>query len=228
MVLNGANTYTGPTLVSAGKLLVNGSTSATSAFTVQNTATLGGSGTIGGSVAVQSGGTLAPGGGFGTTTPAVLNTGALALAGSLSIDAAKAGIRAGVQPLVGTDYDQANVTGTVDVTGANLGLALTSGLESGDILFIIKNDLTDAVTGSFTKLNGVTTTLGEGSTFTTGYATFQISYLADADTSSFTGGNDIALSAIAAPEPTSLCLLGLGMAGLMARRRRRSMVVAPR
>jgi autotransporter-associated beta strand protein len=58
MVLAGANTYAGPTIVSNGTLLVNGSTS-TGAVTVEG-GTLGGTGTIGGAVMVNSGGSLAP------------------------------------------------------------------------------------------------------------------------------------------------------------------------
>jgi T5SS/PEP-CTERM-associated repeat protein len=50
--LAGANTYTGNTTVSAGTLNVNGSTSASSRFTVANGATLGGNGTIGGATMI--------------------------------------------------------------------------------------------------------------------------------------------------------------------------------
>ena len=69
--LTGVNTYTGPTTVGVGTLLVNspGSLAGTT-VTVSNSATLGGSGTIGGPVAVLAGGNLAPGGinGIGTFT----------------------------------------------------------------------------------------------------------------------------------------------------------------
>ena len=52
------NTYTGPTNVDAGRLLVNGSTAAGSAVTVNSGGTLGGSGTVGGSVTVNTGGSI--------------------------------------------------------------------------------------------------------------------------------------------------------------------------
>jgi len=58
LVLSGANTYTGETLVSAGTLVVNGTIS--DAVTVA-AGVLGGNGLIIGPVTVQSGGTLAPG-----------------------------------------------------------------------------------------------------------------------------------------------------------------------
>jgi len=59
VTLGAANSYTGNTLVNAGTLLVNGSTSANSALTVSAPATLGGSGIINGAVLVN--GTLSPG-----------------------------------------------------------------------------------------------------------------------------------------------------------------------
>jgi fibronectin-binding autotransporter adhesin len=66
-VLNGTNTYTGPTVVSAGTLLVNspGSLASASAVTVAG-GTLGGTGTIYGPVTVQAGAPLAPGTSAGT------------------------------------------------------------------------------------------------------------------------------------------------------------------
>lgn len=62
--LAGANTYTGDTTVSVGKLKVNGSV--TSDVTVGAAGLLGGSGTITGDVLVQSGGQVTPGNSPGT------------------------------------------------------------------------------------------------------------------------------------------------------------------
>lgn len=66
--LAAANTYSGPTTVSAGTLLVNGSLSdVASGVSVLAGATLGGTGTIARDVSVEAGGRLAPGdGGVGT------------------------------------------------------------------------------------------------------------------------------------------------------------------
>jgi fibronectin-binding autotransporter adhesin len=58
LILDGANTYTGQTRVSAGTLLVNGSTAAGTTIVVASGATLGGIGTINGNVAVRTGGTI--------------------------------------------------------------------------------------------------------------------------------------------------------------------------
>ncbi|MGF2656313.1 autotransporter outer membrane beta-barrel domain-containing protein [Serratia marcescens] len=63
LVLTGANTYSGPTLVNQGRLAVNGSV--TSAVSVQNGGIVGGSGTVG-SLTARDGGTVAPGNSIGT------------------------------------------------------------------------------------------------------------------------------------------------------------------
>jgi autotransporter-associated beta strand protein len=67
LTLAGTNSYTGPTTVSAGRLLVNGDQSAaTNAVSVATGATLGGVGIIGGVTTIN--GTLAPGVAIGTLT----------------------------------------------------------------------------------------------------------------------------------------------------------------
>jgi autotransporter-associated beta strand protein len=65
--LSGANTYTGPTVVSNGTLLVSGSIAGSSSVTVQG-GTLAGTGTIAGPVSVNALGTLAPGSSAGALT----------------------------------------------------------------------------------------------------------------------------------------------------------------
>jgi autotransporter-associated beta strand protein len=69
LTLSGANTYTGPTVVSnTGTLLVNGSLKSSS-LTVRTGAAFGGNGSVAGAVLVSSGGKLAPGNnGLGTLT----------------------------------------------------------------------------------------------------------------------------------------------------------------
>ncbi|MFN2996667.1 S8 family serine peptidase, partial [Serratia plymuthica] len=63
LVLTGANTYAGPTLINEGLLAINGSV--TSAVTVQNAGILGGSGSVG-ALTARRGGTVAPGNSIGT------------------------------------------------------------------------------------------------------------------------------------------------------------------
>lgn len=63
--LTGSNTYSGPTLINAGLLAINGSV--TSDVTVQQQGVLGGSGSTG-ALTVANGGTVAPGNSIGTLT----------------------------------------------------------------------------------------------------------------------------------------------------------------
>jgi autotransporter-associated beta strand protein len=81
LALGGISTYTGPTTVSNGTLLVNGSISG-SAVSVLSGAVLGGTGTVGPAVTVNAGGTLAPGASIGTLT----FNGDLSLNGNLAIE----------------------------------------------------------------------------------------------------------------------------------------------
>ncbi|UKV15672.1 autotransporter domain-containing protein [Thalassospiraceae bacterium SW-3-3] len=142
LTLTGTNTYTGTTTVSDGTLAVNGSASS-SAFTVQNGATLGGTGTVG-ATTLQSGGIHAPGNSIGTQTVNgnyTLNSGSI-----LAIEVNSAG-----------DADQVIVNGTVDLGGATLRIL---GLPDNDMSgqdnythIIIANDGVDAVVGTFNSIN---------------------------------------------------------------------------
>lgn len=196
MEISGTSTYTGTTSVTDGKLVVNGNIS-TSTTTVSGTGTLGGSGSVG-SITVASGGTLAPG-----NSPGILNTGNVDLQSGSNLNMEINGT------VAGTDYDQLNVTGTVTLAGLlNVSLGYTPAVS--DLLFILLNDGTDAVTGTFSGL-------ADGSTFTLGGSEFKISYFADSTGNSFTGGNDVALMVV--PEPGAALLGSLGVLALLRRRR---------
>lgn len=79
LLLNSANTYSGGTIVSAGRLLVNnasGSGTGAGSVAVNSGGTLGGNGSIAGPVTINSGGKISPGASIGTltlNTPPVLN-----------------------------------------------------------------------------------------------------------------------------------------------------------
>jgi autotransporter-associated beta strand protein len=108
-------------------------------------------------------------------------------------------------PLLGQS-DVLNVTGSTDLSGL-LNLNLLSAPMSGDSLLIVNNDGSDAVIGSFLNPGFVSGMFG-GQTYL-----FGIDYMAGT-------GNDISLSIVAVPEPSSLALLCWISIGVMTRRRR--------
>ncbi len=201
LMMSGASSYTGATVVSDGLLVVNGSISTSILTTIQSGATLGGSGAVG-ALTVQAGGTVAPG-----NSPGILSTGNYNQAGTLSLELNGT--------LAGAEYDQVNVIGTVNLSGL---LTATVGYTpvNDQLLFILNNDGSDAITGTFSGLADLDTIdLG-------GYQ-WRISYTANyagSNTGTFTGGNDIALMAI--PEPSALVFLGLSTFCIVSRRRRKA------
>jgi len=199
-IMGGNNTYTGSTSVTAGKLLINGSTSSSSPVTVTG-GTLGGTGTVGGSVSVGSAGTIAGG---------VNGVGTLALSNSLTLNSNStfsAGI-SGSAP--GTGYSQLLLAGAVTLNGVN-NLALTlSYTPSNQQLFFLTAGAT-SITGSFDSLNGVSVALAQGASFTLGAQQFIIGYTGNSTAGTFQGGNDLVLQASSVPEPSTWALLGLGL-----------------
>jgi autotransporter-associated beta strand protein len=182
LTLSGANTYTGATTVNVGTLAVNGSL--VSPVTVQSGGTLGGTGTITNTVTVQSGGTLSPG-----TSPGIIDTGDLTLDSGSTLTIEMNG------PTVGTQYDQVNVTGTVDLGGATLNVVLGFIPSGGQVFTIINNDGVDPVMGTFAGLP-------EGATVTKGGSRFRISYVGGT-------GNDVTLTLV--QSPTFFTLQGNGL-----------------
>jgi autotransporter-associated beta strand protein len=201
--LAGVNTYTGPTLVTTGaSLALAEGSSLVSNVTLQTGATLGGSGTVG-ALEIQSGGTLAPGTLYAGTSAGLLSSGDFSLLGLYQAE---------INGLIaGTDHDQLQVSGGVDVTNGSLSTVFTGSYSLSDMIFILLNDGTDAVTGTFAGLP-------QGAVVTSyGGFDWQISYSADSSGNTFTGGNDIALMAV--PEPSAALLGLLGWAALLRRRR---------
>lgn len=197
-----ANTYTANTTVNAGTLIVNGNISTSALTTVKSGATLGGSGTVG-ALTIDSGGFLKPGNSPGITTV----NGNYTQNGTLGVEIE--GLAAGN----GTGFhDQVIVNGTVTLNGV-LSIDSFTGFTpvNGSLIFILLNDGTDAVSGTFTGL-------AQGA-LVGNYLGFdwQISYLADSAGNTFTGGNDIALTAV--PEPAAALLGGMGLLVLLRRRR---------
>ncbi len=185
----------GSLVVSNGVAAVNGTL-----FGSANVAsgTLKGSGVITGAVTL-TGGSLAPGNG-----PGALSTGTLDLQAPANLTIEIGGNTAGTQ------YDQLLVTGGVNLAGSLQG-SLINGFapQLNDVFYLILNDGTDAVGGTFAGL-------AEGSTVNfSGYG-WTVTYTANGDLGTF--GNDVALIA-QVPEPGSAVTLLTGLASLLGLRR---------
>lgn len=189
VVLSGTNSYTGLTSVNAGTLIINGY-NASSNVTVASGGTLKGSGNVG-NVQLQSGATARAGSDLG-----ILGTKDLTMQAGSTLGVNIGGTASG------TGYSAFAVLGGVTLDG-NLDVAVTFTPTYGDIFFVIVNDGNDAVSGTFAGL-------ANGSLFLVGAQQFQISYTANSTTSSFSGGNDVAIKAVPEPSPVALMLFAFG------------------
>lgn len=197
VIANGGN-YTGATTINGGLLVMNGS-AVNSAVTVNDGGALGGTGSVG-NVTVQSGGAVAPG-----NSPGTLSTKNFSLLSGGALKLEIGGLNAG-------QYDQLNITGTVSLAG-DVQISLFGGYtpQIGDKFFVILNDSTDTITGTFANPTA-NQIIVSGTTFAVSYT----------DNSAGGGaGNDVSLTVVSVvPEPASTGLLLLGLAAFAARRRR--------
>jgi autotransporter-associated beta strand protein len=138
LTLNGVNTYTGPTTLAEGKLVLNGTTG-TGAVTVQAGTTLSGNnGTIQGPLTVY--GTIAPGGANpGTLT---VNADATLAAGAIFPPNIN-----GV--IAGTQYDQLIVNGQVQLDHPSLQPLIGYVPAGSDRYVLVANDGTEPIVGEF-------------------------------------------------------------------------------
>jgi autotransporter-associated beta strand protein len=184
LTFSAINSYSGATTVNSGVLLVNGATGVGSVI-IGPGAALGGSGVVNGPVALS--GFLTPG-----ASPGILTTGNLMLApgSTYFVDVNSPYTTAGV------DYDQTRVFGGVTINGAVLNLNIGSTASSpSQILTIIDNDGSDALTVTNPFQTPAGTPLPEGSLLSVGNFAATISYHGG-------DGNDVVLTRVA-PRVTS-------------------------
>jgi autotransporter-associated beta strand protein len=218
-------TYSGPTTVNGGTLIVSSSLSAGTAVTVANLGTLAGHGIVNGSVSVLQGGTIAVGIGarqsnaapgtftIGTDglTTTTLSTGSYYQWGLLSATNVTGG--------AGHDWDLLAISGLL---AANTGDVIIKPIALSSSPTALANTTIWDIAGGTTSTGAAIGTL---------YSQFQLDPTALAifagdvgvPSSSFSvvnDGGDVAIQFTAAPEPTSMMLLGLGVSGLALRRRR--------
>jgi len=164
--LNGNNTYSGHTTVSAGTLAVNGS-QANSDVTVNGTGTLMGDGIVGD---LDVFGNLRPG-----SSPAILTTSNFVFHSSAADFFVELN-----GPAPGTGYDQIKARGGVGLSNAVLHATLGFQSAISNSFTIIDNDGADAVIGTF---NG----LAQGASLNINGIPFRISYTGGS-------GNDVVLT----------------------------------
>ncbi len=198
-VLTNTQSYTGATNVDQGTLVINGNITTSSLTTVASGATITGGGTTG-ALTIESGGFINP----------QVSSGILSVVGAYNQAGRYTAEINGI--IAGTQHDQINVTGSVNISGGSLDTIFTGSYSLGDMIFILLNDGSDSITGTFTGL-------AQNAVFNEGGYDWQISYVANSGGSpSFTGGNDVALMVVI-PEPQAALLGGLGLLALLRRRR---------
>lgn len=174
--LSGSNTYTGPTGVSNGTLMIRGSQPASSVFTMApGTVALAGGGSVG-LVLTASGTTLGLGAGGGASK-------SLTHLGILDVY---------LGGLLASERGSLSVVGTVSLDDTSSRLTGVTGSaftpSAGTVFTIIANDGSDAVSGHFADLP-------EGATAQIGDWLFVVSYVGG-------DGNDVTLSTLGpAPHP---------------------------
>ena len=135
--LTGQNPYKGTTVVSAGRLIVNGTNSGTGAVTVKSGATLSGTGSLAGRVTVNNGGTVHAGDTLTNIKTLTLNGGLnVQQGGVVEIPLTTAGNFARCNKL--------KVVGTMNISNAVMSLDISEAAQIADDKSFTVFDLTNA------------------------------------------------------------------------------------
>jgi len=184
LTINSVLSGSGGITVTEGDFVADGSSSFTGTVTVSSGGTLKGTGTVG-NVTVNSGGAVAPG-----LSPGCLTTSNLTyVSGStyiVEIDGAT----------VCTQYDQTQVTGTIDLGNATLDIQRLSTYTPADGTVFIIIDNTGESDGAPLAVTGTFNGLAEGATTTVDGVVYTVSYVGG-------DGNDVVLSATAVTAPNT-------------------------
>ncbi|HYE19810.1 MAG TPA: autotransporter-associated beta strand repeat-containing protein [Tepidisphaeraceae bacterium] len=214
LFIKGIASYTGPTQVGAGALLLHPAASiTTSIVTVQDDGRIGGEGTVDGTIRVRSGGTIAPGGLSAADPIGTIVASAVDFSnGAVAVQLNGAGA-------AGAAYDQLEVTGTdtdVPLSGAvGLTVELNYVPEYGDQFTIVELLGTGEVLGQFAGR-------AEGLAMPAVSSANGQSYGLQIDYHGGSGGNDIVLTVVPVPEPGTFGVAAASALVALARRTRRS------
>jgi autotransporter-associated beta strand protein len=212
LVLDGTNTYTGGTNVSAGTLLINGNSSTATGAVAVNVGTLGGTGRSGGAVTVAGAATLSPGASIESLDVASLSMASTSVFAYEILDATASGA------------DLLASRGALSLTGVTLSLdalslaALASGIwNPNDKLTLISYLGADVTSGFTGRADDTSYFFGENEwLFNYNDTVAGGNYGADA----IAGGQNRFVTMTLIPEPNVAALLGgLGMLLLLRRRK---------
>ncbi|MDR4885187.1 autotransporter outer membrane beta-barrel domain-containing protein [Serratia marcescens] len=209
LVMTGANTYSGPTLVNQGRLAVNGSV--TSAVSVQSGGIVGGSGTVG-SLTARDGGTVAPGNSIGT----------LNVAGNVSFEP---GSRYAVEVGPNGQSDRIQSSGSATIGGGEVAVTMENSpnlLTQSEVRSLLGQQYTilsaqQGVSGQFDAVAPNYLFLGTGLSYQPTGVTLSVGRNGTSFASVAQTANERAVAAaadaLAAGNPVYESLLGSGTAG---------------